>query len=368
MILHTKFAGKLGVILTLLCGASACTPFSNTFDPNKVYEDSTEFLALPPLAPKHLVASYSLFQSERKTTRAFTTDLLGRPLAVAAGESVRIIRKLSYNSIPSYVVMHAESFALGLFKQVDIDAGSVDASQEAIKATSLFKALGGTRTKTVSGLNEFLPALPGNSKVRFAVTIDMCQSSNPWDQDLFNRLVALGGELGKPVHVGVAMTGLWAAGHAENFHQLVRWQKEGKLDITWINHSYRHTLSKQSSGEFLFLTAPTINFKAEVLDLEKLLLEQGLMFSPLFRFPGLAHNAARLTELNSLSLFGLDANAWLAKGEKIEDRSVVLIHGNGNERNGIELFLKEIKSRREKLATGIEKILTPLFAVPLLRR
>jgi hypothetical protein len=67
-----------------------------------------------------------------------------------------------------------------------------------------------------------------------------------------------------------------------------------------------------------------------------------VLFSPLFRFPGLTHDRGRRAELNDLSLFALDADGWIAKGEPIHDRAVVLLHGNGNERIGVEMFFEQI--------------------------
>ena len=79
---------------------------------------------------------------------------------------------------------------------------------------------------------------------------------------------------------------------------------------------------------------------------EQLLLENGLIPSPFFRFPGLVADGTLLARLRELSLIPLGSNAWLAKGEQPEDGSVILVHGNGNEPRGIELLMPLLRSER----------------------
>jgi hypothetical protein len=178
-----------------------------------------------------------------------------------------------------------------------------------------------------------------------ALTVDMCQSSKPWDKDLFDWAVAQGESLGRPIDVGIAMTGGWASRHPSEFSQLQSWNANGKLAIRWVNHSLTHPLHcNAGNSSCAFLTAPGVDMQAEVLGMEKLLLEQGETPSLAFRFPGLVHNAATRKQVSALGLFGLDANAWLALGQPIKAGSVILVHGNGNERPGIKLFLDAMRA------------------------
>jgi hypothetical protein len=119
--------------------------------------------------------------------------------------------------------------------------------------------------------------------------------------------------------------------------ELQAWEARGKLAIDWVNHSMTHPLHC-AGNSCAFLTARSVDFRREVLDLEQVLLEQNETRSMFFRFPGLVHNAERRGSLESMGVLGLDANAWLAKGEPIRDGAVILLHGNGNEPAGIRAF------------------------------
>lgn len=97
---------------------------------------------------------------------------------------------------------------------------------------------------------------------------------------------------------------------------------------------------------------------------EQLLIEQGERPSVLFRFPGLTHDARTLGELNDLSVFPMDANGWVAKGEPLEDGSVVLLHGNGNEPPGVRMFLDWADEHDAELADGRVQLVSPVMALP----
>ena len=70
-----------------------------------------------------------------------------------------------------------------------------------------------------------------------------------------------------------------------------------------------------------------------------LLLENGLIPSPFFRFPGLVADGGLLEKLRQLSLIPIGSDAWLAKGENPANGSFILVHGNGNEPQGVRKLL-----------------------------
>jgi hypothetical protein len=115
------------------------------------------------------------------------------------------------------------------------------------------------------------------------------------------------------------------------------------------------------------MTAENINFDKEVLELEKLLIEQGQIPSPLFRFPGLAHNQVLLNKLRNLGLYALDADTWLAKSDEkeIRNRSVILVHGNGNEHLGVNRLLEELEEKSASIKSKTWQFVSPLLAVPV---
>jgi len=157
------------------------------------------------------------------------------------------------------------------------------------------------------------------------ISIDLCQSHKPYEKKLFRALEDLGRKQGKSVPIAVSIAGGWIKKHQGELAEL----KKMYLNITWVNHSYTHP------GANDFLNNPKVDFKHEVLANIELMKQNGLTPSKYFRFPGLRHNALRLKQLHDLGYTNLDADAWLAKGQKIKAGSIVLIHGNGNEQPGV---------------------------------
>jgi hypothetical protein len=197
-----------------------------------------------------------------------------------------------------------------------------------------------------------------------ALSIDMCQSSHTWNKNLYDELSRLGDVLGTPVPIGIAMTGGWARAHSTEFADLQHRAKDN-LAIEWINHSNTHPLhcTDASQRTCNFLTDPSVDMQAEVLGLEQVLLAQGEVVGPLFRFPGLTHDAKRLAQLDALGLFALDANAWLAKGQTIAPGSVILVHGNGNEPPGIQKIMAWLHDHKTELETGKTRFVSPRYVL-----
>ena len=45
---------------------------------------------------------------------------------------------------------------------------------------------------------------------------------------------------------------------------------------------------------------------------------------------------------NKFFLIPLGANAWIAKSQKPQNGSIILVHGNKNEPQGIKMFLEQL--------------------------
>ncbi len=275
---------------------------------------------------------------------------------LAADARIVVLRSFWAEGRMQYLYADADTFEAGLVDTVALLAASRAANDGEHDDSPYLSQLARTRATALERLVDNESS--ARPQVRFAVTADMCQSSRPWERGLFDWLLQHGAELGKPAPVGIALTGIWARRWGAELEQLIRWRRDGLLELTWINHSYHHQLSKVGNS-YLFLTDPSIDFVSEVLDLERLLLERGELPSLLFRFPGLTHDEHRLAQLNDLGLFALDADAWLAKGQPAQDDSVVLLHGNGNEHQGIELFFDLVRGLGEELATGEAALADP---------
>jgi hypothetical protein len=181
------------------------------------------------------------------------------------------------------------------------------------------------------------------------LTVDMCPSAKPMEKAFFLALADLSRLHGRPTPVAIAMTGNWLVNHRGELAWLGREIREGKLAVTWVNHSYSHPYTPGVPLERNFLLAPGVDFEREVLATEQLLLKNGLVPSPFFRFPGLVADGKLIEKLGRLSLVPIGSDAWLAKGESPSAGSFILVHGNGNEPQGIKkimpLFGKEGNTR-----------------------
>jgi hypothetical protein len=171
------------------------------------------------------------------------------------------------------------------------------------------------------------------------LTVDMCPSTRPFEKEFFTAVAGLSRENGRATPVAIAMTGSWLLNHRDELAWLVRQIKEGKLAVTWVNHSYSHPYEPKAPLERNFLLTPGIDFEREILATEQLLLENGLLPSPFFRFPGLVADGRLLERLRQLALIPIGSDAWLAKGEYPTNGSFILVHGNGNEPQGIKKIM-----------------------------
>lgn len=332
--------------LLLVLGACAAQPAAAP-DATQLYEDVPDPGKADGagLTAAHKVAGYTPTQDRRVVTGDLEASTFAGRFTLRAGDRLLLVRQLELDGTASHIAFDVDRLRVGILAASAVAQKTRPATATELAGAAYVSALAAQRDATYSTLRDG-EAEPGH--VRFALTIDMCQSGRLWERGLFDWLVSLAEERGEPTPVGIAMTGLWASWHPRELAQLLAWQAAGKLDITWINHSYRHELSKDAAGAYHFLTDPRVDFRSDVLDLERLLLGQGVLFSPLFRFPGLTHDRARRAELNDLSLVAIDADGWIAKGEPIADGAVVLLHGNGNERVGVDRFFDQVEERGEE--------------------
>ena len=200
------------------------------------------------------------------------------------------------------------------------------------------------------GLRKAEHPVPG-----FFLTADLCPSKKPLDRDFIVTTMAL--PLKPPVPLALMISGLWIQKHEADLAWLKDQVAAGKLAITWVNHSFTHPYDPAAPLEKNFLLMRKTGFTNEVLFLERLLLEQGLIPSPFFRFPGLVSDRQLIESLRDLSLIPVGSSAWLAKGESPQAGSIILVHANGNEPEGIRLLLSFYGKQREAFRRGSTALL-----------
>ena len=175
------------------------------------------------------------------------------------------------------------------------------------------------------------------------LTVDMCPSKNNMDVDFFAALENQA-KIQK-VSFAVAITDRWISQFPDSFLKLKNLQKNKNIELSWINHSATHPYKKGLKFSENFLLAKNIDMEKEVFTTEIRLLENQQLPSVFFRFPGLVSDRHWMLKLREWGLITLGSNAWLAKGEKPDSGSVILVHGNGNERRGIHEILRLFEQR-----------------------
>lgn len=245
-------------------------------------------------------------------------------------------RQFVHNGLPSLLLVNPTTLETSV------------ASVTSITAASAREAASVSRAPFLAALEHFAsqPRLQNAGLTRadspqkgLFLTVDMCPSRKPFEQEMFAAVAALAQKTGAPVPLGVAMTGQWLSSHPREMEWLKGEISSGKLAVTWINHSYHHLYDPKGRLESNFLLTPGVDFEQEVLATEIALLENGLVPSVFFRFPGLVADGNLMKRLRQLFLIPVGSNAWLAKGELPADGSIILVHGNGNEPQGIKKLL-----------------------------
>lgn len=289
-------------------------------------------------------------------------------VSIDAGRRLAAIRTMTLEGKRARLVVDVDSYATSVVLEADLASHSHADSGDRLASAPYLKSL-----EQLSSRGAALESIDHDARAAtsatepFALTIDMCQSRKPFERRLFEWAVTLADQLHAPVPVGIAMTGVWAKAHASELEQILAWESAGKLSITWINHSSTHPLHCQnaSCSKAEFLTAQSVDFDEEVFGLERALISRGLVPSPIFRFPGLVHDAERMRQLSRLSLMAIDADGWIAKGQGIKPGAVVLVHGNGNEPEGITAFLRAVQGgRAQRLRAGETKLVPPILIAP----
>ncbi|MEN9405831.1 MAG: hypothetical protein RLZ12_115 [Bacillota bacterium] len=182
----------------------------------------------------------------------------------------------------------------------------------------------------------------------FFLTTDMCPSTKPFESEYFKTLVNLAERTKQPVPIGIAITGLWIIGHPTEFAWLMKQSADQKLQITWMNHSFSHVYYTDMPYEKNFLLAKQTNIQHEILATEKILLEHGQLPSVFFRFPGLISSEKLVKIIKEYGLIPVGSKAWLAKGQKPTVGSIILVHGNSNEPQGIKKVMPLLRDTKQK--------------------
>ena len=182
-------------------------------------------------------------------------------------------------------------------------------------------------------------------------TGDLCPSNRPMDRAFLQTLV------GERTPIALSISGPWLKHHFDDYRWLLDAQARGRLAVTWVNHSYSHPYRPGVADGANFLLAANVDSDFEILQTERLLIANGQTPSLFFRFPGLVSSSALMQALRRHHLIALGANAWLALNQKPAEGSIILVHPNGNEELGLQIY-------RRDAARGVLPSLKPLAEAP----
>jgi peptidoglycan/xylan/chitin deacetylase (PgdA/CDA1 family) len=189
------------------------------------------------------------------------------------------------------------------------------------------------------------------------LSTDLCPSSKKgFERRLYEALIR---HFPHPVPVTLFITKRWLEGHPAAFEWLKNRDKNGELAITWGNHTAWHHYHPGKPLNENFVLSPEENLTADVLTLEKSLLEHGVTPSVFFRFPGLVSDRRAFQTVTGLGLITIGSNAWLAKGQKPKEGSIILVHGNRNEPKGVAIFLKMLQRGEIPYLDSLSRIKNP---------
>ncbi|MBS1528353.1 MAG: polysaccharide deacetylase [Bacteroidetes bacterium] len=217
------------------------------------------------------------------------------------------------------------------------------------KNTPYEKAISKAEKRSVNiqdaGIERGLP-----SKAGISLTADLCPSHKPMDRRIFINLINEFKKVEKPAPIALSVSGLWMLKHVPDIQWLKKLSDEDEIRITWVNHSFNHRVSKTLPIKENFLLEPGTDINYEVLATERLMLNNGMVPSCFFRFPGLVSDQQLVYKITDYGLIPIGSDAWLAKGQKAQNGSIVLIHGNGNEPVGVADFIGLLHRKTRQIA------------------
>lgn len=280
-----------------------------------------------------------------------------KPFHAADGSIQVAIRAIDEKKERTYLAVDAGSFRTSLVREKDLGRAASKAEWE---RTRYAKALEKYNAPSAGLQNA---GLKRGTRDGLYLTIDLCPSSREMDAELLETLANESFRKARPLPTAIAVSGLWMRRHADELASILELEKKGALSITWVNHTMTHPYDEGTPLEANFLLKAGVDFEKEVLENEVEMMKRGLLPSPFFRFPGLVSDRTLLTKLKALSLIPVGADAWLAKGEKPQKSSIMLIHGNGNEPAGVKKFLEFLETSKGALESGSMRFL-PLRDAP----
>ena len=281
-----------------------------------------------------------LMHCEPNGTARAPASLAAALQTVLAVPSERIaIRRMSARNTSYLLLVDTDSMRTELaqescFKCVPIAFGSLEHTRYGSAVSRLSKDYKRSKLKHAL-LNAGLKAAENDAHGAI-VTADLCPTVKPMNRSFFEEVEGLQ----KKAPVALSVSGVWMDRHRNDLEWLKRRVRDGKLDVTWVNHSHHHAFRNDHTTEQNYMLLPKMNIEDEIVENERIMIENGLTPSVFFRFPALVSDPRLMEAVKNHMLIPLAANAWLAQGQQPHDHSIILVHANGNEKGGLARFKK----------------------------
>ncbi len=280
-------------------------------------------------------------------------QIVSLPALDSRGMAGTVIRQFQKNGVRFAVFLDEENFSTVLLPLscLMLQGGRPVAQAPSSFSSALDYATVNPLNLHQDGYNDGVTQARIRTDSKF-LTVDLCPagSNEPLTRQIF--LDAEKTHPGGKVPIGVSVTGKWMENHPGDLAWLKEQERQGKLAITWINHTYDHAYkeTRQDGREVrTLMLEPGKSFEKEVLETERTMIQNGLTPSVFFRFPGLVSSKPLMEDLRKMSLIPLGSNAWLALGadQLPKDGSIILVHGNGHEESGVRILSTYIQHHKE---------------------
>ncbi len=261
-----------------------------------------------------------------------------------------IIRKFIQNGKVKYVAVDPDNLQTYLLFQDNLIIRPITWNQLSaqFKKAAYIRALQAARNQSLSLQNSGI--IHGSPKLKgVTLTVDLCPSHKPLDRVIFTSLIDEFKKTERPVPVAISITGKFMETHYNDFNWLIKLVRSGDISVTWVNHTFSHRYNPKAPLTKNFLLEPNTDLSFEILETEKALIQQGVIFSIFFRFPGLVSNQKEVSMVTDFGLVPVGSDAWLAKGQPVHSGSIVLIHGNGNEPLGVKDFISLLQTEKSSV-------------------
>jgi len=262
------------------------------------------------------------------------------------GSEIVVLRSFKRNNTPAWLTLNTHTLQTAIVE-------SLPAAQTACRTSRYSRLLAESISAPAPLQNDGIT----HGQRGVVLTTDLCPSSKEgFEYRLYASVIA---HFRHPVPVTLFVTGRWIEKHPKAWQQLIRWDREKKLAITWGNHTYTHPYHPKAALEKNFALSPGYPLREDTLKLEKTLIANALTPSIFFRFPGLVSNTKQLEQIHDLGLITIGSDTWLAKGHSIKEGSILLLHGNKNEPRGVEIFLKAVTQGALTKIDALAKSISP---------